>query len=154
VKDRNDPERRIWEVTYGRLAGKRVPIAASPCDLTMLCHDLKTTLSQIATFAQKHEIEDFSDYFQQGLTRLDAEDPLSGLYHADFDQCRSLPAAGKQLIGAAEGAWVFGGMGSWNDLVFKGEDENTYTVLSDRLFALLIAAIVEGTNSSIAVGKS
>jgi hypothetical protein len=148
VQDRNDPEREIWEVAYGRLATNRIRIAANPCDLAELRHDLKTTLAAIAIFADKHALDGFSDCFRQGIARLDSADPLSGLYHSDFDQCHVLPLVGRQLIGAAEVAWVFGGMGSWNDLSFKGEDGETYSVLSDRVFALLIAAIVEGANSS------
>ena len=38
---------------------------------------------------------------------------------------------------ACEAAWVFGGMGSWNDLGFQGEDQQTYERLSHRLFQLV-----------------
>ena len=45
-----------------------------------------------------------------------------------------LPAA--QLLGAAQSAWVFGGMGSWNDLGFEGEDQALYDRLSEELYRL------------------
>jgi hypothetical protein len=150
VKDRNDPERRIWEVAYGRLAVNRPANVTKTIDPSVLREDLATALAEITTFAQKHALASFIDAFEDGRSRLQAESPFEGLHHADFDRCRSLPLVGKQLLGAAEAAWVFGGMGSWNDMSFEGEDEATYNTLSDRLFSLLMAAIVAGANASCA----
>lgn len=39
-------------------------------------------------------------------------------------------------------------MGSWNDLRFEGREQERYEELSDRLFVLLIQAVVEAVNAS------
>jgi len=52
------------------------------------------------------------------------------------------------LIFEAGYAWVFGGMGSWNDIGFQDEkDRQLYEDLSDKLYDLVIAALVAGINS-------
>lgn len=46
-------------------------------------------------------------------------------------------------------AWVFGGMGSWNDTGFDGEDQNEHERVLEALFRPLNAAIVAGANASL-----
>jgi hypothetical protein len=48
----------------------------------------------------------------------------------------------RTLLGRARAAWVFGGMGSWNDLGFAGDTPETreYVELTDELYA----AVVDG----------
>ncbi len=54
----------------------------------------------------------------------------------------------RQLIEAAfRSSGVFGGMGSWNDLAFSGNDQEYYTSLSAELYLTLCQAIVSGVNS-------
>jgi hypothetical protein len=45
-------------------------------------------------------------------------------------------------------AWVFGGMGSWNDQGFDGDDDRIYRELSDHLYDLLNQGICAAANSS------
>ena len=60
-----------------------------------------------------------------------------------------MPLEAKQLLGAVLAAWVFGGMGSWNDLgLFDGNDQQEYTELSDELFVLLNQAISVAVNAT------
>jgi hypothetical protein len=60
-----------------------------------------------------------------------------------------LPFWATQLLGAAQAAWIFGAMGSWNDLGFEGDDQVLYERLSEDLYQLLNAAIVAAANASI-----
>jgi hypothetical protein len=60
----------------------------------------------------------------------------------------SLPPSAAQLLSTVQAAWVFGGMGSWNDLGFDGEDQKLYEHLSDELYQLLNAAIIAAVNAS------
>jgi predicted butyrate kinase (DUF1464 family) len=54
----------------------------------------------------------------------------------------------RQLVFSAGSAWVFGGMGSWNDVVFdKDEDNETYERLSEQLYTRINEAIIAGTTS-------
>ncbi|MCC6989411.1 MAG: hypothetical protein IT181_10455 [Acidobacteria bacterium] len=52
-----------------------------------------------------------------------------------------------RLLAAARAAWVFGGMGSWNDQGFEGETQAQYEQLSDDLYRLLNTAIVTAANA-------
>jgi hypothetical protein len=57
----------------------------------------------------------------------------------------------KQLLGAVQTAWVFGGMGTWNDLGFEGDDRREYDALSGELFLLLNQAICGAVNTTSGV---
>lgn len=63
--------------------------------------------------------------------------------------------AARQVFAAAVGAWVFGGMGSWND--FFVEDENLrqrYEEVSESLFRSALAAFEAVLESSPASSDS
>ena len=53
----------------------------------------------------------------------------------------------RQLIETVFRSWVFGGMGSWNDLAFSGDDQETYSSLSSELYSSLCQAIISAVNS-------
>ena len=78
---------------------------------------------------------------------------MKGVYHGDIAPKGLLPKSAYQLLTAAQAAWVFGGMGSWNDLGFQGQDQQTYDKLSEELYQLLNAAIVQATNTSYSGGR-
>lgn|GEM_PF-222592 len=147
VGDRERKDQRIWRVTYGRVAMSQ-PFADLPTiDLSTLSNELAVNLKAIANFARKHDLNGFADAFDAGLAQLSSNAPLAGVYHKDLapHQAVTLPAA--RLLGAAQAAWVFGGMGSWNDLGFKGDEQAHYGQLSEELYRLLNVAIVAGANA-------
>jgi hypothetical protein len=54
----------------------------------------------------------------------------------------------KQIIFSAGSAWVFGGMGSWNDLGFDSKEDNkTCERLSERFYSNINKAIIVGANT-------
>src|SRR5258706_16035148 len=53
-------------------------------------------------------------------------------------RCRLM---GKCMPRAAMSAWVFGGMGLWNDLGFDGADGQEYERVSETLFTIINEAI-------------
>jgi hypothetical protein len=56
------------------------------------------------------------------------------------------------LLDAGRSAWVFGGMGSWNDLAFHGEVQAEYGRTSERLLLTLTEVIQAAANASCAAG--
>lgn len=148
VGDRQHPERRIWNVTYGRTLTNHSHIAPKQVGEEHLSGELKQVLNEIAAFAERQELKGWLKYFQSGLDVLASENPLASVYHTDLAPQHALPLRSQQLLAVAQAAWVFGGMGSWNDLSFAGRDQEIYDRLSDRLFRLLVQAVVEGANSS------
>ena len=51
------------------------------------------------------------------------------------------------MIAMASRAWVFGGMGSWNDVWVKGDTER-YGRLTRRLYDSVLTALLAGVNST------
>ncbi|HEX4494791.1 MAG TPA: hypothetical protein VIE43_03900 [Thermoanaerobaculia bacterium] len=147
-----DPDRadhRIWRVTYGRLATGQLT-RDEGMFVAELKWKLQLNLTEIAEFARTRGFEPFDKAFESGLSHLTSQSPLSDVYHQDFAPIGSLPLPAAQLLGTAQAAWVFGGMGSWNDLGFEGDDQAQYDRLSDELYALLVQAAVTGANMSVA----
>jgi hypothetical protein len=148
VGDRVREDRRIWRVAYGRIASDQ-PVVDNPAtDLPALRNQLAENLKAIGDFARRHKLDNFARAFDGGLAQLNSSDPSQGGYHSDLAPNKALPAPAVQLLGAAQSAWVFGGMGSWNDMGFDGDDGKLYDCLSEELYRLLNAAIVAAANSS------
>ena len=147
--DRNAPDRKIWNVTYVRIAERDNRRAEIEPPLAKLQADIDKVLGDIATFADQHEKAQFAASFRRGQELLHDEHPLAEGYHSEFVRSSRLSLAAAQLLGTAVAAWVFGGMGSWNDMSFKGEEQKQYDELSDALFVLLARAITASANSTL-----
>jgi hypothetical protein len=149
VGDQKDPEQKIWTVTYGRVA-TGFEIDRAPMRKLVDVHaDLAATLEEIARFAQAQQLGNFRESFHGAIERLGSKTPLAGGWFEKFDEKDGLDLPARQLLGAAEAAWVFGAMGSWNDLSFKGETGEIYSTLSNRLFALVNEAAATAANTSL-----
>ena len=60
------------------------------------------------------------------------------------------PAQAMATLHAAQLAWVFGAMGSWNDLYLDGPAREEYERVSAALFTALTSAICAATSASAA----
>jgi hypothetical protein len=146
--NQNDPEQKIWDVAYGRVAAGVRTANVSAGQLEPLKARLAGNLLSMAAFARRQKLDGFAASFESASVRLDAAEPFEGLYHPDIAPKSLLSQTACQLLSAAQAAWVFGGMGSWNDLRFEGKDQKTYDKLSEELYQLLNAAIVQATNTA------
>ena len=151
--DQSRADNKVWRVTYGRIATCQPLSNPESLELEELKSKLLHNLTEIAGFARSHELDLFAKSFETALLLLTSQDPLGSVYHKDIAPSRFLPLSAAQLLGTAQAAWVFGGMGSWNDLGFEGHDQVRYEQLSDELYALLCQAVVAGANSSIRAQK-
>lgn len=147
VGDRERRDKRIWHVAYARVLSSRVSGWSQTANLAELKVELRQALVEIAHFARSQELGDFASAFESGIAKLDSRTPFDGLYHNDIapDDFLSLHAC--QLLAAADVAWVFGGMGSWNDVYFDKNEKGNYDKLSERLYQLLNRTIVAAANS-------
>lgn len=146
--DQQREDRRIWQVTYGRVARNRPMGESGQADLQALRQDFRNTLEEIRVFAIKQNLEGFANCFSRGLEDLGSESPANG-FHKELLSASLLPSPAIQLLSAAQSSWVFGGMGSWNDLGFEGQDQETYERLSEALYHVVNRAVVCATNSSV-----
>jgi hypothetical protein len=155
VGDRGRADRKIWRVNYYRIAKNQPSSNAAPIDLEALKGQLASTLAEITAFARSHKLDSFAICFDSALSRLSSGTPYDGVFHNDIAPPRFLPLSANQLLGAVQAAWVFGGMGSWNDLGTFGEDQQLYDRLSEQLYQLLNRAIIAAANSSaVADGRA
>lgn len=148
VWNQNAPEKRIWRVKYGITAENSPSQTATTANFSALKTELFTVLREIEGFARRQDLAGFADCFKKALECLEAERPFELVYHKDLAPDGLLHRESAQLLAATQAGWVFGGMGSWNDLGFDGSDQNTYELLSDRLFDLANRVICAATNST------
>ena len=137
---------RIWRVTYRLIASlPKVPPASD--DVARAGAELTDALQRIHAFAKAHDCAPFTDRFRRALESLAEPFPTHG-YHTDLCPDGVLTASARALLDASQSAWVFGGMGSWNDLGFDGDAGRECEEVSARLCAAVHDAIRAAANDS------
>jgi hypothetical protein len=148
LDDRNAPDHRIWDI---ELQGARLTAAMEPpqpgvADST---DALVRELTSIRAFSAEQQLDGWTEWFDAALAVRDAPDPVVP-YNADIFPA-SHPVDARRLAAMAAQAWVFGGMGSWNDLGFEAPDVTArYDELSRRLYTAVLHATVAATNVDLA----
>ncbi len=141
------PDRRIWDVSYHRIADNWTSWLPPSRDMRAVQDDLAAALSAIAAFAKRNDLG-FVSSFEAGLAALDTDQPSATAYHQDLGPPDYLSAPASRLLNACQAAWVFGGMGSWNDGAYGENLQVEGDALSDRLFNLLQEGISAAANST------
>jgi hypothetical protein len=144
VWNREAPEKRIWRVQYG-LVGSSSDDESSGPDVAGAAAELEHALTRIHAFSVAHECDGFTECFVRALDSLRMPKPMSS-YASNLFAPGAATQAGLALMEAAQSAWVFGGMGSWNDMGFDGADGVEYEATSDQLFNAINAAICAAAN--------
>lgn len=83
--------------------------------------------------------------------QLTTEVTGNGLYHSGLTLQGQLSSTAEQLLAASQLGWVFGGMGSWNDVAPQADEE--YGRLSEKLFRLLNRTYVDVANTTAYLGS-
>jgi hypothetical protein len=134
--DRNDANRKIWLCTHIR-QGEIAATDVEPVELASALVDLRAVLPEIEDFAREEQYDSFADCFARASKALDTGVALDAPWVAETLRFSGFDPEKLGVLQAINHAWVFGGMGSWNDL---GGGEQ-YDALSDRLFNALNNAI-------------
>jgi hypothetical protein len=146
VWNQNAPNRRIWRVTYGLVTHRRELLTDHP-GRSDVANALKAALVRILAFSEAHDCSGSAVHFRRALESLERERTGHG-YHQDLFVPGTLSSLSKGMLDAAQSAWVFGGMGSWNDLGFDGADAEEYESVSEQLFCALNDAICAAANET------
>lgn len=154
VGDQNHFDKLIWQVTYGRVASGERTLIHESLDGSKIKAELSENLVEISKFASEHELEGFAAAFDKGHAALESKNPYSEVYHKDISPKNFLDLEASQLLAASQAAWVFGGMGSWNDLGFDGDDQEKYEHLSDELYRLLNESYLMAANSKVDIDQA
>lgn len=143
----------IWEVaeggqvqgiTYLQRAELLPPETDFSMNITAEHPQFAAVLTEIAALADRTGYDNFADVFRQALTSLSSPNAQGALLLVP----EQYPLAARQLIDAAASAWVFGGMGSWNDLYIENDaDYHEYERLSSALHTALYRAVSAAVNS-------
>jgi hypothetical protein len=148
VGNQKDPDRKIWEVNYARIGQGLERRDIIPYNLTSMVHALEKTLGRILAFARAQKQDTWIPYFEEGLAALASKTPLTQSFN--FKGCEAMlpDLRAQKILAASDAAWVFGAMGSWNDLGFDGEAQKEYEETSDKLFQEMIDSITTAVNST------
>jgi hypothetical protein len=102
-------------------------------------------LTAIRAFAVEQDLADWATEFGAALALRDATD--AELPYPDVFP-DSHPPEARHVAAMAARAWVFGGMGSWNDLGFESTEVRArYDQLSASLYSAVLRALVDATNT-------
>lgn len=139
-------EDKPWKVTYVKAVSKQ-PTRNQQFDLTKIRAELKHILEQITEFAFKETSENWGEIFSKSKNTLESDNPENGFYHNDLILQGNYELENRQLLMSASKSFVFGGMGSWNDMRFENEKtEKMYNSLSAKLYAIMMKTIVASIN--------
>ncbi|TFH09254.1 MAG: hypothetical protein E4H14_04795 [Candidatus Thorarchaeota archaeon] len=106
---------------------------------------LSKSLQDLADFARKFDYaRNWVNNFNNALMTLQEFEPSMS---DEFLPLGMYSKEARQLIEAAFASWVFGGMGSWNDMNFGETNHAKYESLSESLYTTLCEAIVAAVNS-------
>jgi hypothetical protein len=142
---RDDPERRIWSIVYRASAIPSPSITGEPLETANA--RLRDAVDDAERFAREADLSDWASGFAEAALRLSTA-PAKYSYHPDMLPRFGYGIAARQLLAAAERAWVFGGMGSWNDLGFSGPERTArYEAVTTALYRAVTAAIAAAVNS-------
>jgi hypothetical protein len=89
----------------------------------------------------------WTENFSGARAVLNVDKPNAGDY-ADIADYAGFSTEQRQILGAVSAAWVFGGMGSWNDVAPPEAHAGDYEQVSEQLFRALIDAICALANST------
>lgn len=144
VAEQSASDNRIWGVTYGCVRQVSEPSQPPQPDLRAASTRLSTALIVANEFALKHDLQSWADQFQRAADCFTSKGVFPD--YVDFVCLESYPESAQRLFAAAYNGWVFGGMGSWNDLYFDPSTENErYNELSAELYSAINDAIQQAT---------
>ena len=153
VGNQKAADKRIWRVTYGCVSVSKTVQTSAP-DLPNVLRELQESLKEIRAFSALHKLDGFTRWFDDALDTIETKGEKRHGYHQDLAPAGILSSEAGTVLDACQKSWVFGGMGSWNDMGFDGEEQKTYNRVSDRLFQAVNAAIKQAATSTMKDGRT
>ena len=144
--DRTD-RNKVWNVTYNEVLNNQPSLQYQKNSLISEYSQLNEVLENIECLAIRNNHLNFAECFRDGINALQADDPTTYNFASELILDKGYTLKARQIIVAACHSWVFGGMGSWNDISIKEEDSHEDLILSRKLFSLLNLGIEKAINS-------
>lgn len=136
-------DNRIWEVEYTR-EGEIPPRVLNPLSIPEAGLRLTEALRKAADFADRHDHGHWAEWLTDAGALLQSDSPDTPYFEA------LLPEHGlehRRLTSATVKAWVFGGMGSWNDVWFEDDVVmQEYQAVTSSLYEAVLISVDAVTN--------
>lgn len=151
--DRERADQRIWRETLQLYATvPRQIVKPDQPDLEWVAKKLADALSATIRFCDEGDewlrTSNWPDIFTAALDVLNDRKPENFVPYLSFPR-DVMDAEQLRLLQAADKAWVFGGMGSWNDLGYESDERQLkYEAVSNQLYQAVNLAITEATCSA------
>jgi hypothetical protein len=117
--------------------------------MNVVKNQLKQAVSQAEKFAKRSDVNasNWATWFSKSLEILDSSTPIAP-FHPDMLPDSGFSLEARQILASAVQSYVFGGMGSWNDMGFeKPETHKEYEKITKELYDAVKLAIVMASNS-------
>lgn len=144
IGDKNAADKKIWLSAY-ILIGEAESAARVDADIGAASRDLKEALAKIEPVAREIAVPQFAEAFAAARVALEGK---GGEQPPSFVRFTDLKPDATRLLNAAGRAWVFGAMGSWNDLAPADAMKQRYEATSKALFTALQRAVIVVANST------
>ena len=137
----------IWDVTYSSVLVGPMEEGVEPPEIGPAFDRLSAALTAAAELASSEpSLGQWVDVFRTAMA-AGAGNPASDAYERLLPE-RGFSDEARRLLAMAGWAWVFGGMGSWNDVVPEGEAARArYDEVSEELYQAVLHAIEAATNA-------
>lgn len=147
VTQKDDPQKNIWTTHYIQIACRQQP-THMPCDLEAIKRVSMERFDAISRFAATQQLDSWHRIFSSACNVLNSEDPAQSDFQRTMIPEDNYSLIARQLLFAAVNAWVFGTMGSWNDLGFQdAKIQQQYEQLTYDLYDNVCVNILASVNS-------
>jgi len=148
VTNKNDPNKKIWTVSYGRSVVNYPTSNKTEYDLKKIKKKLNEKLTEISNFAKNEELKFWSDWFNEAIDLLNKNNPYVNEQDKLIVPVEKMELSSLQLLAGSGKAWCFGGMGSWNDNGFSDENkQKNYERLTSELYDIVNLSYLAVANS-------
>jgi hypothetical protein len=146
IKNHREPQHRIWSVEYLGISPYLAQVKFPRVDDA--AKELYDALNDAKIFSAEASLGSWREWFSEAIELLGHSAPVIP-YHPDLLPPGFRVLSSRQLLSSACKAWVFGGMGSWNDVYFEPRSlKKEYVAVTSRLYRATMNAIGSATNST------
>jgi hypothetical protein len=140
----DDAERQApWDVVLRRVEGGPAALAPSLEEAT---RRLRQALSEATAVAQHRGWAEWGRWFGDAGLQLEAAEPVPR-FHPDLAPADALGLGRRRLLAGAVGSWVFGGMGSWNDIALEDQrEQRELEAATVGLYSAIVTALMAVVN--------
>lgn len=137
---------RLWKVEYWER--NNTPVVRDFPDIETAYRDLENALLDAQDFSERRKFG-WEKWFRKALQLLHDPTPVLPFY-TDLLPSTVRTIKVRQLLAGTLQAWVFGGLGSWNDMYITDSSlEKEYQQISKSLYGAVIQSVGSVTNSTI-----